>query len=183
MRVRGFQNTKAALDHLEAIPEKQGLMENFRDLEVCSLSVLVFGPLGLAHDRCADAASVFCLQESQRERAKVEERYIKHKEIVWDLQYQLDESRRKAQEYRVRHTLIHQHSRLKKKNRRSFVMPYHSLRSSATTHTFSICVPNCSACSNTSGLDKDSLTMRAIYGSGSPTPVPTCAPHLILRLV
>lgn len=32
--VFGFQNTKAALDHLEAIPEKQGLMENFRDLEV-----------------------------------------------------------------------------------------------------------------------------------------------------
>lgn len=77
---------------------------------------LIFGPLGPVQDRCADAASVFCLQESQRERAKVEERYIKHKEIVWDLQYQLDESKRKAQEYRVRHALIHQCSRLKNKN-------------------------------------------------------------------
>ncbi|XP_075904452.1 centrosomal protein of 128 kDa isoform X2 [Nelusetta ayraudi] len=64
-------NTKAALDHLEAIPEKQGLMENFRDLE-----------------------------QSQRERERVEERYIKHREIIWDLQWQLDESKRKVQEYR-----------------------------------------------------------------------------------
>lgn len=29
-----FQNTRVALDHLEAIPEKQCLMENFKDLEV-----------------------------------------------------------------------------------------------------------------------------------------------------
>ncbi|XP_074471751.1 centrosomal protein of 128 kDa isoform X3 [Sebastes fasciatus] len=64
-------NTRVALDHLEAIPEKQCLMENFKDLE-----------------------------ESQREREMVEQRYTKYKEIVWDLQHQLDESKRRIQEHR-----------------------------------------------------------------------------------
>nr|XP_046229182.1 centrosomal protein of 128 kDa isoform X2 [Scatophagus argus] len=64
-------NTRVALDHLEAIPERQCLMENFKDLE-----------------------------ESQRQREMVEQRYTKYKEIVWDLQHQLDESKRRIQEYR-----------------------------------------------------------------------------------
>ncbi|XP_044024462.1 centrosomal protein of 128 kDa-like isoform X3 [Siniperca chuatsi] len=64
-------NTRVALDHLESIPEKQCLMENFKDLE-----------------------------ESQRQRDMVEQHYTKYKEIVWDLQHQLDESKRKIQEYR-----------------------------------------------------------------------------------
>ncbi|XP_028996551.1 centrosomal protein of 128 kDa-like isoform X2 [Betta splendens] len=64
-------NTRVALDHLESIPEKLCLMENFRDLE-----------------------------ESQRQREIVEQRYTKYKEIVWDLQHQLDESKRRIQEYR-----------------------------------------------------------------------------------
>ncbi|XP_030262141.1 centrosomal protein of 128 kDa isoform X2 [Sparus aurata] len=64
-------NTRVALNHLEAIPEKQCLMENFKDLE-----------------------------ESQRQREMVEQRYTKYKEIVWDLQHQLDESKRRIQEYR-----------------------------------------------------------------------------------
>ncbi|KAL7387757.1 hypothetical protein ABVT39_000460 [Epinephelus coioides] len=64
-------NTRVALDHLESIPEKQCLMENFKDLE-----------------------------ESQRQRELVEQRYTKYKEIVWDLQHQLDESKRRIQEYR-----------------------------------------------------------------------------------
>ncbi|XP_068564745.1 centrosomal protein of 128 kDa-like isoform X2 [Cebidichthys violaceus] len=64
-------NTRVALDHLESIPEKQCLMENFKDLE-----------------------------ESQRQREMVEQRYTKYKEIVWDLQHQLDESKRRIQEYR-----------------------------------------------------------------------------------
>ncbi|KAG8011139.1 hypothetical protein GBF38_005805 [Nibea albiflora] len=64
-------NTRVALDHLEAIPEKQCLMENFKDLE-----------------------------DSQRQREMVEQRYTKYKEIVWDLQHQLDESKRRIQEYR-----------------------------------------------------------------------------------
>uniref|UniRef100_A0A3Q3C1R8 Centrosomal protein 128 n=1 Tax=Haplochromis burtoni TaxID=8153 RepID=A0A3Q3C1R8_HAPBU len=64
-------NTRVALDHLESIPEKQLLMENFRDLE-----------------------------DSQQQREMVEERHAKYKEIVWDLQHQLDESKRRIQEYR-----------------------------------------------------------------------------------
>ncbi|XP_035534954.1 centrosomal protein of 128 kDa isoform X2 [Morone saxatilis] len=69
--MRSLQNTRVALDHLEALPEKQCLMENFKDLE-----------------------------ESQRQRDMVEQRYSKYKEIVWDLQHQLDESKRRIQEYR-----------------------------------------------------------------------------------
>lgn len=34
----------------------------------------------------------------------VEQRYTKYKEIVWDLQHQLDESKHRIQEYRVWHT-------------------------------------------------------------------------------
>nr|XP_020473772.1 centrosomal protein of 128 kDa isoform X2 [Monopterus albus] len=64
-------NTRLALDHLESIPEKLCLMENFRDLK-----------------------------ESQHQRDMVEQRYTKYKEIVWDLQHQLDESKRRIQEYR-----------------------------------------------------------------------------------
>ncbi|XP_029965779.1 centrosomal protein of 128 kDa isoform X2 [Salarias fasciatus] len=69
--MRSLQNTKAALDHLESIPEKQCLMENFRDLE-----------------------------ESQQQRDMVEQRYSKYKEMVWDLQHQLDESKRRIQEHK-----------------------------------------------------------------------------------
>ncbi|XP_063352617.1 centrosomal protein of 128 kDa-like isoform X1 [Pelmatolapia mariae] len=64
-------NTRVALDHLESIPGKQLLMENFKDLE-----------------------------DSQQQREVVEERYAKYKKIVWDLQHQLDESKRRIQEYR-----------------------------------------------------------------------------------
>ncbi|KAM8832560.1 centrosomal protein of 128 kDa isoform 2-T3 [Spinachia spinachia] len=64
-------NTRVALDHLDSIPDKHCLMENFKDLE-----------------------------ESQRQREVVEQRYGKYKEIVWDLQHQLDESKRRIQEYR-----------------------------------------------------------------------------------
>ncbi|XP_008310994.1 centrosomal protein of 128 kDa isoform X2 [Cynoglossus semilaevis] len=64
-------STRMALNHLESIPEKQCLMEDFKDLE-----------------------------ESQRQIEVVEQRYAKYKEVVWDLQHQLDESKRKIQEYR-----------------------------------------------------------------------------------
>ncbi|KAF7667018.1 hypothetical protein LDENG_00081530 [Lucifuga dentata] len=63
-------NTRVALDHLETIPEKLCLMENFKDL-----------------------------QESQRQKEMVQQRYAKYKEVVWDLQHQLDESKRRMQEY------------------------------------------------------------------------------------
>ncbi|KAF0023166.1 hypothetical protein F2P81_023796 [Scophthalmus maximus] len=64
-------STRVALDHLESIPEKQSLMENFKDLE-----------------------------ESQRQKEVVEQRYTKCKEIFWDLQHQLDDSKRRIQECR-----------------------------------------------------------------------------------
>ncbi|XP_041661981.1 centrosomal protein of 128 kDa isoform X1 [Cheilinus undulatus] len=64
-------NTRVTLDHLESIPEKPCLMENFKDLE-----------------------------ESQRQRELVEQRHTKYKEIIWDLQHQLDESKRRIQECR-----------------------------------------------------------------------------------
>ncbi|XP_077568357.1 centrosomal protein of 128 kDa isoform X2 [Stigmatopora nigra] len=38
--------------------------------------------------------------ESQQQKELVDQRYIKHKEIVWDLQHQLDESKRKIHECR-----------------------------------------------------------------------------------
>ncbi|XP_062407121.1 centrosomal protein of 128 kDa-like isoform X2 [Sardina pilchardus] len=64
-------STRLALDHLESVPDKPNLMENFKDLE-----------------------------ESQRQREAVEQRYSKYKEIVGDLQNQLEESKRKIHEYR-----------------------------------------------------------------------------------
>ncbi|KAL1254345.1 hypothetical protein QQF64_016574, partial [Cirrhinus molitorella] len=64
-------STRLALDHLESVPEKLGLLENFKDLE-----------------------------ESQKQREMVEQRYAKYKEIVGDLQHQLEESKRRIQEYR-----------------------------------------------------------------------------------
>ncbi|KAJ8009280.1 hypothetical protein DPEC_G00087260 [Dallia pectoralis] len=64
-------STRLALDHLESVPEKLCLLENFKDLE-----------------------------ESQRQKELVEQRYVKYKEIVGALQHQLDESRRQIQECR-----------------------------------------------------------------------------------
>ncbi|CAL8314041.1 unnamed protein product [Lota lota] len=64
-------STRVALDHLESTPEKVSLAENFRDLE-----------------------------ESQRQREALQQRYAKHKDIVRDLQHQLDESKRQIQECR-----------------------------------------------------------------------------------
>ncbi|XP_056150776.1 centrosomal protein of 128 kDa [Lampris incognitus] len=64
-------STKVALDHLESMPEKLSLMENFKDLE-----------------------------ESQRQNEIMQQRYTKSKEIVWDLQHKLDESKRRTQEYK-----------------------------------------------------------------------------------
>ncbi|RXN31187.1 centrosomal protein of 128 kDa [Labeo rohita] len=41
------------------------------------------------------------LKESQKQREMVEQRYAKYKEIVGDLQHQLEESKKRIQEYRV----------------------------------------------------------------------------------
>ncbi|XP_054900104.1 centrosomal protein of 128 kDa-like isoform X2 [Poeciliopsis prolifica] len=64
-------NTRIALEHLESVPEKQCLLDNFKDLE-----------------------------ESRQQMAFVEQRCGRYKEIVQDLQDQLDESKRRIQEYR-----------------------------------------------------------------------------------
>ncbi|XP_061667427.1 centrosomal protein of 128 kDa-like isoform X2 [Syngnathoides biaculeatus] len=63
--------SRAAMDYLKSIPDQLYLIDNFKDLE-----------------------------ESQRQKEVVEQCYSKHKEIVWDLQHQLDESQRKIHEYR-----------------------------------------------------------------------------------
>ncbi|XP_052441820.1 centrosomal protein of 128 kDa isoform X2 [Carassius gibelio] len=69
--MRNLQSTRLALDHLESVPEKLSLLENFKDLE-----------------------------ESQKQREMVEQRYVKYKEIVGNLQHQLEESKKRIQEYR-----------------------------------------------------------------------------------
>ncbi|XP_028809212.1 centrosomal protein of 128 kDa isoform X2 [Denticeps clupeoides] len=64
-------STKVALDHLESVPDKLSLLENFKDLE-----------------------------ESQRQREAAEQRYAKYREIVGNLLHQLEESKHRIQEYR-----------------------------------------------------------------------------------
>lgn len=129
-------NTKAALDHLEAIPEKQGLMENFRDLE-----------------------------QSQRERERVEERYIKHREIIWDLQWQLDESKRKVQEYRD-----------EKLDATSRSLRLAALSSSIKGHA----MPTCDApstLSSTTATPRKHLTTSDLSDSTVTKPLPGCLGH------
>ncbi|XP_046878102.1 centrosomal protein of 128 kDa-like [Hypomesus transpacificus] len=65
------KSTRVALNHLESVPEKLGLMDDIRDLE-----------------------------ESHHQKQVVDECYVKYKDIVGDLQHQLEESKRKIQEYR-----------------------------------------------------------------------------------
>ncbi|XP_061843028.1 centrosomal protein of 128 kDa-like isoform X2 [Nerophis lumbriciformis] len=64
-------STRATMEYWKSSTEKQYPTDNFKDLE-----------------------------ESQRQKDMVDRCYTKHKEIVWDLQHQLDESKRKIQEYR-----------------------------------------------------------------------------------
>ncbi|KAK0132895.1 Centrosomal protein [Merluccius polli] len=81
-------STRVALDHLESMPEKVGLAENFRDLEV-SLQLAAQQP----HRRH---------RESRRQREALQQRYAEHKDVVRDLQHQLDQSKRQIQECRGR---------------------------------------------------------------------------------
>ncbi|XP_043404598.1 centrosomal protein of 128 kDa isoform X3 [Chelonia mydas] len=64
-------STRMALDHLESVPEKLSLLEDFRD----------FG-------------------ESHRQREIIEERYTKYKEIVGSLQQQLEDSKRRIKNFK-----------------------------------------------------------------------------------
>ncbi|NWZ29507.1 CE128 protein, partial [Asarcornis scutulata] len=64
-------STRVALDHLESVPEKLSLLEDFKDTA--------------SHCR----------------REKIEERYTKYKEIVSSLQQQLEDSKQRIQQFKV----------------------------------------------------------------------------------
>uniref|UniRef100_A0A4W3J835 Centrosomal protein of 128 kDa n=1 Tax=Callorhinchus milii TaxID=7868 RepID=A0A4W3J835_CALMI len=64
-------STRMALDHLESVPERLSILEDFQDLE-----------------------------DSQHQREIIEARYAKYREIVGSLQQQLEDSKRSIQEYR-----------------------------------------------------------------------------------
>ncbi|CAM4571279.1 unnamed protein product [Lepidochelys olivacea] len=64
-------STRMALDHLESVPEKLSLLEDFRD----------FG-------------------ESHHQKEIIEERYTKYKEIVGSLQQQLEDSKRRIKNFK-----------------------------------------------------------------------------------
>ncbi|XP_048804563.1 centrosomal protein of 128 kDa isoform X5 [Lagopus muta] len=66
------KSTRVALDHLESVPEKLSLLEDFKDI-------------GESHCR----------------REMIEERYTKYKEIVTSLQQQLEGSKQRAQQFKV----------------------------------------------------------------------------------
>ncbi|NWQ97502.1 CE128 protein, partial [Burhinus bistriatus] len=65
-------STRVALDHLESVPEKLSLLEDFKDI-------------GDSHCR----------------REMIEERYTKYKEIVSSLQQQLEDSKQRVQQFKV----------------------------------------------------------------------------------
>ncbi|XP_074765336.1 centrosomal protein of 128 kDa [Athene noctua] len=64
-------STRVALDHLESVPEKLGLLEDFKDT-------------GESHCR----------------KEMIEERYTKYKEIVSSLQQQLEDSKQRVQQFK-----------------------------------------------------------------------------------
>ncbi|NXA20998.1 CE128 protein, partial [Ibidorhyncha struthersii] len=64
-------STRIALDHLESVPEKLSLLEDFKDIG--------------SHCR----------------REMIEERYTKYKEIVSSLQQQLEDSKQRVQQFKV----------------------------------------------------------------------------------
>ncbi|KFP86645.1 Centrosomal protein of 128 kDa, partial [Apaloderma vittatum] len=65
-------STRVALDHLESVPEKVSLLEDFKDI-------------GESHCR----------------RQMIEERYTKYKEIVTSIQQQLEDSKQRVQQFKV----------------------------------------------------------------------------------
>ncbi|KFZ65539.1 Centrosomal protein of 128 kDa, partial [Antrostomus carolinensis] len=67
-------STRVALDHLEAVPEKLSLLEDFKDIGVRKISF----------------------------EEMIEERYTKYKEIVSSLQQQLEDSKQRVRQFKVR---------------------------------------------------------------------------------
>ncbi|NXQ81683.1 CE128 protein, partial [Nyctibius grandis] len=72
------QSIRVALDHLESVPEKMSLLEDFKDT-------------GESHGR----------------REMIEERYMKYKEIVSSLQQQLEDSKQRVQQFKVCVCVLH----------------------------------------------------------------------------
>ncbi|NXH22845.1 CE128 protein, partial [Bucco capensis] len=66
-------STRVALHHLESVPEKLSLLEDFKDTGVRKISF----------------------------EEMIEERYMKYKEIVSSLQQQLEDSKQRAQQFKV----------------------------------------------------------------------------------
>uniref|UniRef100_A0A6I8PW15 Centrosomal protein 128kDa n=1 Tax=Xenopus tropicalis TaxID=8364 RepID=A0A6I8PW15_XENTR len=75
------RSTRMALDHLESVPEKLSLLDNMKDL---------------------------C--DSHQQREVMEERYAQYREIVGSLQQQLEDSKRRIQEYREERIKAEAHS-------------------------------------------------------------------------
>ncbi|KAM4690628.1 centrosomal protein of 128 kDa [Rhinophrynus dorsalis] len=75
------RSTRLALEHLESVPEKLSLLNDIKDL----------------HD-------------SHRQTGVMEERYAQYREIVGSLQQQLEDSKRRIQEYREEKTKADAHS-------------------------------------------------------------------------
>ncbi|NWR96026.1 CE128 protein, partial [Furnarius figulus] len=67
-------STRAALDHLESVPEKLSLLEDLKDTR---------------ESHC------------RRDMDMIEERYMKYKDIVTSLQQQLKDSKQRAQQVKV----------------------------------------------------------------------------------
>ncbi|NXJ76247.1 CE128 protein, partial [Trogon melanurus] len=70
-------STRVALDHLESVPEKVSLLEDFKDIG--------------SHCR----------------RQMIEERYTKYKEIVSSIQQQLEDSKQRVQQFKVGVYVLH----------------------------------------------------------------------------
>ncbi|KAJ6661318.1 hypothetical protein lerEdw1_015456 [Lerista edwardsae] len=72
-----MESTQVALNHLESVPEKLNLLEDFRD----------FG-------------------DFRNQMDMIEERYSKYKEIVGSLHQHLEESKRRLEDFRVGFLLL-----------------------------------------------------------------------------
>ncbi|KAM4664487.1 centrosomal protein of 128 kDa isoform 2-T2 [Discoglossus pictus] len=75
------RSTRMALEHLESVPEKLSFLDDMKDLT-----------------------------DSHQQRKMIEERYAQYREIVGSLQQQLEDSKRRIQEYRDEKTLAEAHS-------------------------------------------------------------------------
>ncbi|NXJ54875.1 CE128 protein, partial [Spizaetus tyrannus] len=67
-------STQVALDHLESVPEKLSLLEDFKDTGV---------------------------RKTSFDSEMIEERYTKYKEIVSSLHQQLEDSKQRVQQFKV----------------------------------------------------------------------------------